>query len=118
MELCRLEYGWGHRRDEVTPLEAAWEHYGGTLLTHREGRNKARCPLHDDANASASVNIAEQKWTCYAGCGYGDIYELVMLADGFDRFPECKEFADTKFGATASAPSRGGKRKARKKSWT
>lgn len=106
----------------MTPLEAAWEHYGGTLLTHREGRNKARCPLHDDANASASVNIAEQKWTCFAGCGYGDIYELVKLADTFASFPETKTFADEKFGTSdQSRPSdsRGktrGKRKA--KSWT
>lgn len=102
----------------MTPLEAAWEHYGGTLLTHREGRNKARCPLHDDANASAVVNIADQRWSCYAGCGYGDIYELVKLAEGIESFPECKEFADQKFGISSSATTRRPKRKARKKAWT
>jgi DNA primase len=100
----------------MTPLEAAWEHYGGTLLTHREGRNKAKCPLHDDANASAVVNIKEQRWSCYAGCGYGDIYELVKLADGIDSFRECKELADRSFG-TAST-SRQPKKRARKKGWT
>lgn len=98
----------------MTPLEKAWEHYGGTLLTHREGRNKARCPLHDDANASAVVNILEQRWSCYAGCGYGDIYELVQLADGFTSFPEVKAFADERFG-TASTAGRGTSTKTKRK---
>lgn len=105
----------------MTPLEKAWEHYGGTLLTHREGRNKARCPLHEDANASASVNILEQKWTCFAGCGYGDIYELVGIADSFKSFPEVKAFADEHFG-TAESPGRGTstrpKKQRKAKSWT
>lgn len=99
----------------MTPLEAAWEHYGGTLLTHREGRNKARCPLHDDANASAVVNIKEQRWSCYAGCGYGDIYELVQLADGFKTFPEAKAFADERFGTTSLGRTAGSTRKTGKK---
>lgn len=105
----------------MTPLENAWEHYGGTLLTHREGRNKARCPLHDDANASASVNISEQKWTCFAGCGYGDIYELVKLADGLDLFPECKSWTDEKFGVSPDGLGKSSKRpkaKRKGKSWT
>lgn len=105
----------------MTPLEKAWEHYGGTLLTHREGRNKARCPLHEDANASASVNIPEQKWTCFAGCGYGDIYELVMLADGITGFPEAKAFADERFGTSEPGGKPGytkAKRKRKAKSWT
>lgn len=106
----------------MTPLEAAWEHYGGTLLTHREGRNKAKCPLHDDANASAVVNVGEQRWTCFAACGYGDIYELVKLAEGIEGFPECKEMTDRKFGiargSESSQSSRRSSRRGRKKSWT
>lgn len=107
----------------MTPLEAAWEHYGGTLLTHREGRNKARCPLHDDANASASVNIADQRWTCFAGCGYGDIYELVKLAENsrdFDSFPQCKEYSDSKFGVDSTFTDKLSRRpkKGKRKSWT
>lgn len=100
----------------MTPLEQAWEHYGGTLLTHRDGRNKARCPLHDDVNASASVNVHEQKWSCFAGCGYGDIYELVKLADNFDDFRECKEWTDEKFGSR-SLPTVTRTKKGKKKSW-
>lgn len=105
----------------MTPLEKAWEHYGGTLLTHRAGRNKARCPLHDDANASASVNITEQKWTCFAGCGYGDIYELVQLAEGFKGFSETKDFVESHFGTQhTSTHHSASRRKTKRKgnSWT
>lgn len=104
----------------MTPLEAAWEHYGGQILTQRHGRNKAKCPLHDDANASASVNIDEQKWTCFAGCGYGDIYELIMLAEpGNLRFPECKAIAEDTFGAgSLEAPVKKPKPKKKRASWT
>lgn len=104
----------------MTPLEAAWEHYGGTLLTHREGRNKARCPLHDDANASATVNIADQRWKCFAGCGYGDIYELVKLADDIGNFRANKEYADQKFGTHISGSITASRRNKKRKgnSWT
>lgn len=100
----------------MTPLEAAWEHYGGTLLgTH--GRIKAKCPLHEDRNASASVNIEEQKWTCFAGCGYGDIYELVKLVDGMDNFSECKTFTDQRFGVSSTESKKSKKGRGRRKSW-
>lgn len=102
----------------MTPLEAAWEHYGGTLQgTH--GRIKARCPLHDDKNASASVNIEEQRWTCFAGCGFGDIYELVQIADGFTSFPEAKAFADERFGTVKQVgkPTSTKTKRGRRKSW-
>lgn len=103
----------------MTPLEQAWEHYGGTLLgTH--GRVKARCCLHEDKNASASVDLESQRWSCFAGCGYGDIYELVQLADGFTNFPEAKAFADERFGTSAATGKRTTTKakRGRRKSWT
>jgi hypothetical protein len=66
------------------------------------------------------VNVEAQRWSCFAGCGYGDIYELVKLAEGIDHFPECKELAERRFGATERAPSgrHSGKRKRKAKhSW-
>lgn len=103
----------------TTPLEVAWEHYGGRLLTARAGRNKATCPLHDDSNPSATVNITEQKWSCHAGCGYGDIYELIKLAEPGRElsFPEQQEIART-FGTEAVKPAGRKKRPGRRKpSW-
>jgi DNA primase len=101
----------------MTPLEVAWEHYGGTLMG-TSGKVKAKCPLHMDTNASARVDTLEQKWVCYAGCGHGDIFELIKLADGIDKFPECKEIADRLFGAPspdATEKPRNRKRPGRRK---
>lgn len=101
----------------MTPLEQAWEHYGGSFITTRAtGKNKARCPLHEDKNASATVDIGEQKWVCHAACGYGDIYELIQLAEpGGLRFPEVKEIAE-RFGEMySSTPKRSKKRPGRRK---
>lgn len=81
----------------MTPLELAWEEYGGELLGDH-GNVKAKCPLHDDSRASARVNIDNQRWTCFAGCGHGDIYELVKLKELVDSFPEQKRIAVQKFG--------------------
>lgn len=100
----------------MTPLEAAWEHYGGRLLTARAGKNKACCPLHEDKNASATVDLTEEKWVCHAGCGYGDIYELIKLAESGRvlSFPEQKEIAAT-FGEASVKPAGKRKRPGRRK---
>lgn len=95
----------------MTPLERAWEHYGGVLPTRG---NKAHCPLHEDRTASAVVNLETGKWKCYAGCGRGDVYDLIKLAEKVG-FGEAKKVAE-KFGA-GEAPKRSKKRPGRKGEW-
>lgn len=86
----------------MTPLEQAWEHYGGRLVSNRAGKNKACCPLHEDKAPSATIDVGAQKWVCHAGCGYGDIYELIQLAEpGGLSFIAAKEIAE-RFGAECS----------------
>lgn len=80
----------------MTPLERAWIAYGGTLPTGRS--NKANCPLHDDRTASASVDVERGKWRCFAGCGHGDIYDLIGLAERTPEFHQQKQIAEEKFG--------------------
>lgn len=100
----------------MTPLEQAWEHYGGRLITNRAGKNKACCPLHEDKNASATIDVSEQKWVCHAGCGYGDLYELVKLAEpGEPGFFECVEIAERLFGSTGPEKKKSKKRPGRRK---
>ena len=36
------------------------------------------CPFHDDRRASFSVNIAENYWYCFAGCGGGSVIDFWM----------------------------------------
>jgi hypothetical protein len=82
-----------------SPLEQAFEHYGGRILgTH--GRVKANCCLHDDGNASATVDLETGKWWCFAGCGHGDLYDLIGIAERVSEFPEQKRIAAEKFGDT------------------
>jgi hypothetical protein len=37
------------------------------------------CPFHDDHKKSFSVNIEENYWNCFAGCGGGNIINFWML---------------------------------------
>lgn len=78
-------------------LERAWIHYGGRFPARGKGRVKANCPLHEDKNASASLNLDTGKWVCYAGCGFGDVYDLIGLAEGVG-FVEAKALAVKNFG--------------------
>jgi len=35
------------------------------------------CPLHDDSNRSASLNVYDGVWFCQAGCGGGPVSDLI-----------------------------------------
>lgn len=42
-----------------------------------DGRDSSvKCPLHDDRNASLSVNVEKGVWKCHAGCGQGGILDF------------------------------------------
>jgi hypothetical protein len=41
----------------------------------------ANCPLHDDGKRSAGFNFESGKWSCRAGCGSGDIIDLIHRFD-------------------------------------
>lgn len=39
------------------------------------------CPLHEDSNRSAQLNIGTGIWFCHAGCGGGRVTELIARRD-------------------------------------
>lgn len=41
-------------------------------------RGKGLCPFHDDRVQSFQVNLQENYWSCYAGCGGGSILDFAM----------------------------------------
>ena len=51
---------------------------------HGNGWAQGRCPLHDDRNASLSVNLDSPRggWRCFAGCGHGDLLAFHMRLTG------------------------------------
>lgn len=50
--------------------------------TCTNGWATARCPFHDDRQASLSVNLAHGGWRCHAGCGGGDLLAFHMRRHG------------------------------------
>ena len=50
------------------------------------GWAQGTCPLHDDHNASLSVQVGRERggWRCFAGCGGGDLVGFHMLLRGLD----------------------------------
>jgi len=90
--------------DLETPLEQAWEAFGGDPIPPHHGWVKVRCVLHGDRTASAQVNLETGKWRCFAGCGHGDVYDLIGVHDGVREFPEQKRIAAERFGDQPDAP--------------
>lgn len=74
------------------------------------GEQDAWCPLHEDpatSQPSASINLQEDVWYCHAGCGGGQVGELVWRMAGGEAVadPEPRELAKKR--AAAPLPSEG-----------
>ena len=53
------------------------------------------CPFHDDQHASFAVNIEENYWHCFAGCGGGSVIDFWMKMQDCDLPTAIKELAET-----------------------
>lgn len=77
-----------------TPLEQAWMEFGGSPLPPSHGWVKTLCVLHSERRPSAQVNLELGKWKCWAGCGHGDVYDLIGIREGIRDFLDQKAYAD------------------------
>lgn len=85
-----------------TPLEAAWTEFGSRLygdylpIPPHRGWIKVKCVLHSESRPSAVVNLTGEKglWRCYAGCGRGDVYDLIGAAERIPEFIDQKRYAE------------------------
>lgn len=50
-----------------------------SLYVNLTPAGRGLCPFHDDHNASFSVNIRDNYWKCFAGCGRGSVIDFWML---------------------------------------
>lgn len=66
------------RLDIVTALER----YAGVTITSQRKKFNIRCPFHDDRDPSFGVDTTRNKWACFAGCGRGNVIDLVMRLRG------------------------------------
>lgn len=83
---ARLPENW---RDRLPDPESYYRTHVAKLgKAHGNGWAQGRCPFHDDATASLSVNLAQPRgfWRCFAGCGSGDVVSFHMKRTGLS-FP-------------------------------
>ena len=91
---------------DETPLQQAWQTFGDELygayapLRESHGWVKVKCAVHLESRPSAQVHIERGKWRCFAGCGFGDVYDLIKAASkngliqpGLNEFPDQKRYA-------------------------
>lgn len=79
-----------------SPLEQAWEEFGGRPLGPHHGWQKTLCVVHDERRPSATVNLETGKWSCFGCGGHGDVYDLIGLHEGLTDFVDQKRFAEEK----------------------
>lgn len=77
-----------------TALEQAWLEFGGLSLPPSHGWVKTLCVLHPERRPSAVVNVELGKWICHAGCGHGDVYDLIGVHESLRDFLDQKRYAD------------------------
>jgi len=53
------------------------------------------CPFHEDHHASLSVNIEENYWHCFAGCGGGSVIDFWIRLKGCDFKVAIQELSKT-----------------------
>lgn len=64
-------------------LASALRYYGATVKDGY-GWMPLKCPFHNDATASAAVNLREQVFDCFVCDIYGDVYTIVMKQEGME----------------------------------
>src|SRR5438046_763334 len=79
---------------QILPLDQLLAKLGHSAIISR----KARCPFHEDKNASFSVyptTFGSFRWKCFAGCGEGDEIDFVKV---FFNLPDVKAAIETYAG--------------------
>jgi DNA primase len=52
------------------------------------------CPFHNDQHASFAVDIDQNYWHCFAGCGGGSVIDFWMKRQGCDFTTAIHDLAD------------------------
>lgn len=82
---------------------------GATLELQPKGRSfVARCPWHNDARPSLTVNQERQTWKCWPCDLGGDVFSFVMRRDGVDFPTALRTLAEL---AGIEVPTFGGRKK-------
>ena len=63
------------------PIGPILRSYGAEVGDYRTGKQKIRCPLHDDSRPSAVVDFSANRFTCYVCNISGDALDLIVQVD-------------------------------------
>lgn len=86
--------------DDLPSIKAILEHYGAKV-SRNSGQVNLRCPFHDDTHMSASVNIKENIFNCFA-CGMnGNSIQLIAKQERVNN-REAKSIAERITGESHS----------------
>lgn len=77
---------------EKPAIDAILEHYGSRPVSKRHGWFSIKCPFHDDRHASATVNVDENVFCCFACQIKGDGFAIIMQKEGV-KFREAIDIA-------------------------
>lgn len=79
-------------------IEAYFEsRLSGQNLRWSPRNTPARCPHHNDREASLSIHGETGKWKCFAGCGQGNLIDFEVMVSGRDR-EDCRAELAKEFG--------------------
>ena len=67
-------------------------------------KDMAKCPFHEDSNASMSIDDVKGLWNCFAGCGGGDIIDFEMKYRGAGFLDAAASLGSDPLKNVASAP--------------
>lgn len=95
-------------QSDKPPLSAILDHF---QIEYRDcfGWQRMKCPFHDEATPSFSVNLEEGAFVCKAyACGKsgGDAFEFIKLMDGVD-YPTALKTAEGITGVSYGSVSGG-----------
>lgn len=81
---ARLPANWRDRLPDPGTYYAL--HLEKLTRPNATGWAQARCPFHEDRNASLSVHMVGDRghWRCFASCGGGDLVGFHMRLTGMD----------------------------------
>lgn len=65
-------------------LQAVFDHYDLRWPNGSTGQRTVKCPVHDDAHASATVNMEKGLFHCFACGAGGSAADLVMAREGLE----------------------------------
>ena len=97
--------------EKAALLEAVFEHYG-LDWPRGYGQKSIHCPVHDDRNASATVNTGLGLWSCFACQKGGDAYTLIMERDEIG-FTDAASLAESLLDRSGREVRYGSSRKSR-----